>query len=209
MQIDGPVVTRLAGKCDHALALAEIVGAEKMGALGIGGHRGQKPARFLLGRLMPEDRQAESRLGNKEIASDEFEGRAGRIGTALVVAGNDGARALPFKHDLGRAQYVAGRNQPDRNAIYGLAAIGGGETPRAVGAIAHFHDLDGLMSGEHGAVARAGMIAMTMGDHRPVDGQMRIDVKLARLAKEPALGRIEPAFRTRFRHGSSYGVEAT
>ena len=49
------------------------------------------------------------------------------------------------------------------------------------------------LSAKHGAVAGAGMIAVAMSDHRAVDGQMRIDVELARLAIEPAPGRIEPA----------------
>ena len=91
---------------------------------------------------------------------------------------------------------MASRHQPDRNTIDHLAAIGGGEALGAIGAIAHFHDLDGFGRGEHGTMARAGMIAMAMGDHRPIDGKMRVDMELARLAIEAALGRIEPVFRT-------------
>ena len=41
-------------------------------------------------------------------------------------------------------------------------------------------------------MARAGVIAMTMGDDGAVDGRMRIDEELAGLAKEPAFGGINP-----------------
>ena len=57
---------------------------------------------------------------------------------------------------------------------------------------ARLHDLDGLARGEHGAVAGAGVIAMAVGDDGAIDRARRVDEEAARLAKEPAVGRIEP-----------------
>ena len=61
---------------DHALALAEPVDAEKMRAVGIGGDRGDEPAGLAGGALVAEDRQAEGRLGDEEIAAPQLEGRS-------------------------------------------------------------------------------------------------------------------------------------
>ena len=62
-----------------------------------------------------EHRQGEGRLGHEDVAGDRLEGRAGRVAAALVVAGNDDALAGMLQHDLGRAEDMAGRHQPDRD----------------------------------------------------------------------------------------------
>ena len=100
MQVDRRVEAGLAENDDHPLAFAEPIGAEEMGAVGIGGDRGDEALRLAGGVLVAEDRQAEGRLGDEEIAAPELEGRAGRVGGALVVAGDDRAGALPGQLNL-------------------------------------------------------------------------------------------------------------
>ena len=114
MKIDRRIIARLPGQHDHALAFAETIDAEQMGALGIGRKRSDQPQGFLLRRLVPEHRQAECRLGDEEIAWDEFERPAGRIGTALVVARHDHARALPVEHHLAGAENMPGGDTATR-----------------------------------------------------------------------------------------------
>ena len=58
---------------------------------------------------MAEDRQAEGRLGDEDVAAHRLEGRAGRVGAALVVARGDDAQALGLEGDLRRAEHVPGR----------------------------------------------------------------------------------------------------
>ena len=49
---------------------------------------------------MLKDRQAEGRLGHKQIAGHQFEGLGGAVGIGLVVAGDDGASPLIFDQNL-------------------------------------------------------------------------------------------------------------
>src|SRR3546814_11528109 len=53
---------------------------------------------------MAEHRQAEGRLGDEDVARDDFERRAGRVGAALVVAGDDDPFATIFHRDLRAAE---------------------------------------------------------------------------------------------------------
>ena len=64
-----------------------------MRSVGEGRERGEQAADLARVGLMAEHRQPEGRLGDEEVAADELEGRRGRIGAALVVAGDDGATA--------------------------------------------------------------------------------------------------------------------
>lgn len=57
---------------------------------------------------------------------------------------------------------------------------------------AHTHDGECLGRGERLAVAGPGMVAMTMGDHRPRYGNGRIDVKISGRAIKTARRRVEP-----------------
>ena len=61
---------------------------------------------------MAEHRQGEGGLGDEQIAGHELEGRAGRVGAALIVAGDDDAAALPFDHHLRAAEHMAGGHEP-------------------------------------------------------------------------------------------------
>ncbi|MNS36633.1 hypothetical protein D3C72_688270 [compost metagenome] len=95
VDIDGLVIARLAQQPDEALRLAERIGADEMGAFGELLDRAQQPSDLLDVRRMAKDRQAERGLGDEDVARHGFEGGAGGIATALVVAGGgDGQAAL-------------------------------------------------------------------------------------------------------------------
>ena len=67
-------------------------------------------------------------------------------------------------------------------------------------AVAHGHDAQGLPRRHDGAVARAGVIRMAMGDQRPLHRADRIDVEVAEGAIEPLRGLGEDVGGTQ-RHG--------
>ena len=126
MQIDRPLVARLAQQRDHPLAFAEPIDADHMGALGELRVRPEQLRHFLARVAMLEHRQREGRLGDEEIARDELEGGAGRVGAPLVIAGDDDARALPLDQHLRAAEHVPGREQRHRHVADGDPfAIGG------------------------------------------------------------------------------------
>lgn len=65
----------------------------------------------MLGRRMAEDGKREGCLRDEDVAGLDLEGRAGGIGVALVVAGDDGAAAPPFQACAEPSTCPAGRNQ--------------------------------------------------------------------------------------------------
>jgi hypothetical protein len=58
-----------------------------------------------------EHRQCEGRLGDEQIAGLRLEPRAGRVGPALVIAGNDDPNAFVFNDQLGAAEHMPGRHE--------------------------------------------------------------------------------------------------
>ena len=93
VQIDRRVVAGLAQQRDHALRLAERIGADEMRALGKQRDRAQQLGDLAVGIAVAEHRQREGRLGDEHVARHQLERRAGRIGDVLVVAGGDDAQA--------------------------------------------------------------------------------------------------------------------
>ena len=153
---------------------------------------------------MAEHRQRKGRLGHEHVAGDRLEGRAGRVAAALVVARHDDALAGILQHDLGRAEDMAGRHEPERNvaqidrfAITKRLRLSGGGL-----AVARPHDRQGLRRGEDLAVAGPGVIGMAMGDDGPVDRADRIDIEPGRRAPQTALGRFQPFFRSQPGHAA-------
>src|SRR3546814_16012675 len=63
-----------------------------------------------------------------------------------------------------------------------------------LGAEALAHDRQGLRRRQHGAVAGACVVAMTVRNDRAADRAVRIDSEVARLAIEAARGYLEPGF---------------
>ncbi len=186
VEVDRRVVAAVAQEADQALGLAEGIGADEVGAVGEAGERGAE-AGDLAGRVgVVEHRQAEGGLGDEEIAGDRLEACTGRVGGALVVAGDDGAAAGGLDGDLGRAEDVAGGVEADAGGAEVDGRAEGGFLGGAgeIGAVADRHDLEGLAGGEDGAVAGAGVVGMGMGDQGSGDRADRVDMGLRRFAPE-------------------------
>ena len=132
MQVDRVVIAAFADEGDHALGLAERVAADDVRAIGLLGERTQQPRRLGLGIGMLEDRQAERRLGDEQVACDEFERLGRAVVQALVIAGDDDALALVLQQHLGAAEDVAGGIERDGYAVdlQGLAELQGLERAR-------------------------------------------------------------------------------
>ncbi len=169
----------------HPLGLAEAVGHQQAGPAngGVapppGIHLGQHGG---LG-LPAVDRQAKGGFGDEAVAAQRLEGWAGGVGLVVgaevVVARGHPHPAGVFQPHLGRAQHMAGGVQADAHAVvHHHLAIGQAlqVQPRAQPAAQHT-GADG--SGQHLAVAGAGMVGMGMGDHRPRHRAPGVDVEVA------------------------------
>jgi len=169
-----------------------------MGALREEAERGQQPIDLVGIVRMAEDRQAESRLGDEDVAGHRLERRAGRVGAALVVARDDDPGAVMLQHDLGAAQHMAGRSQPelDRAERQALAIAERLQAAARCVAEAHPHDRQGTRRRQHPLMAGPRMVAMAVADHRPVDRPARIDVETAGLAIETLRPDLEPLLGT-------------
>ena len=73
----------------------------------------EQPVDLAAGVGMAEDRQAEGRLGDEDVARHRHERRAGRVGPALVIARDDDPLAVMLQHDLRRAEHMAGGDEAD------------------------------------------------------------------------------------------------
>ena len=187
MKVDGPVIARQPQQADDALRLAERIGADQMGALGKEFLRGEQARDFLLCRRVAEHRQSKGRLGDENLAAQKFETGAGGIGGALVVAGNDDAKAVPVHADLRRAQNMPGRMQGHVDAAEPQGLAIGQSLRRAGEVLAHAkpHDIQRLLCRQHRAMAGARVIGMAVGDDGARDRTRRIDMEIAGRATKP------------------------
>ena len=197
MDIDRSIPARLSKQTDQPLGLAQGIGADQVRALGELERRGHQLGRLLAGRRMAEHRQGEGRLGDEDLAGLGLEGGAGRIGPALVVAGDDDGQPLPGDRRLGRAQHMAGRRQPhiDPVAAHRLAIGHRLHRPGEVRAIAFGHDVQRRGRGDDRAVPGARVIGVAMGDHRPRDRLGGVDIEVPRRAVETLGPWMQQAFR--------------
>ena len=126
----------------QALRLAEGIGADHVCPLREERDGLQELANFAAGVGVAEDRQPEGRLGDEDIARDEFEGRAGRVRGALVVSRHDDPRAAGLDDDLGRAEDMAGRRKAHIDAAdaHRLAEPRRFGPLREIGAVSQRHD---------------------------------------------------------------------
>jgi hypothetical protein len=146
---------------------------------------------------MVEHGQGEGRLGDEHVARHRLEGRAGRIGAALVVAGDDDALALVLEHSLCGAEDVTGGHEAHRDAADGDAFA---VFQRLLAGIRHVleagaHDRQGFRRGERAAMARPGVIAVAVGDHGAAHRHGGVDIEIAGLTIEAARRRVEPGAR--------------
>ena len=183
MQIDGGVVAGFADQLDDPLRLAKGVGADDMAALGLRGDRGEQACDLCCRIRMLKDRQAEGRLGHKQIAGHQFEGLGGAVGIGLVVAGDDGASPLIFDQNLRTAENMAGRIQRDDSIIDRQRLTKGKflEPAGAVRSVAVLHNVDGLRCRQHMFVAWTRVVGMPVCDNRPVNRPHRVDIGVDRL----------------------------
>ncbi len=165
MDVDGVVMAPGAQFADQALRLAQGVGADQDAAVGMGVQGGEQAVDLAARVGMAEDRQAECGFGDEDVAGDGFEGFAGGIGAALVVAGDDYPLASVGQQDLGGTEDMAGGHIADRDAVHAdFFAIGHRRARR--GAVAQGHDRQRFLRRPDMAVAAARMIGMAMGDER-------------------------------------------
>ena len=147
---------------------------------------------------MAEHRQSKSRFGDEDVARQQLERRAGRIGDVLVIAGGDDAQALGLDRDLGGAEHMPGGMEGHFHAVEIEAFAVGHRLGRAgeIVAVAQPHQIEGLLRRQYRAVAGAGVIGMGMRDQRPLHPARRIDMEGAALATDAGRRRHEKIFRT-------------
>ncbi len=154
-----------------------------LGKLGDGVHQ---LLDLLTVRRMPENGQAEGRLGDEDVAGDGIETRARGIAAALVVAGDDHGEALPPHHRLGGTQNVARRRQGNFHGVsrHGLAISQGAGLSGEIITVSDGHDRQGFGGRHDQAVAGARMIRVAVGDDRAIHRPDRVDVEVARRTVE-------------------------
>src|SRR5260221_385882 len=164
VEIDGIGVTLSAQQRQHALALAERIDADDMTALREELHRMEQLADLLRIGWMAEYRQPEGRLGDEDIAALRLEGRAGRVGPALVVAGDDDAAPAILEHDLRAAEHMTGRREADRDIAEADRLAIAQRLQRAAGFLAKpaLHDGERLGCGQDAAGRGPGALTITM-----------------------------------------------
>ena len=208
MEIERAVVAGLADQGHDALRLPQRIGADDMRPLGKEPDRFQELADLSMGGRVAEDRQAEGRLGDEDVAGHGFEAGASRVALALVIPGGDDPQAAAFDDDLRRSEHMPGRPQPEADAVDGqLLAIGQDLLRQARPPLPQpsGHDGEGLARGEHMPVAGPGVIGMAVADHRTVHGAGRIDEEAAGLAMEAGRSDLQPGFRVGSVHGAHMG----
>ena len=136
---------------------------------------------------MPENWQAKSRLGHKSLAGQQLETGAGRIGSALVIAGDDNAKTGFGDPDLSRTEDMAGGMKRHFDVAKAQALAISQRLCRAgeIFAETKAHDVQRLSRRQHRAMTGAGVIGMGVGDHGARDRPRRIDMKISGRAVKP------------------------
>ena len=178
---DRLVVAGRAQLGDQALRLAERVGADQHAAIRMIVERLAKLGDLPGHGRMAEHRQAEGRFGDEHVAGQDFEGRAGRIGAALVVAGDHHPFAGALEQDLRRAENVARRKEGRRDTTLEAERLAVLDRYRAcAGLVAQLHDRQRCGGGDRLAVTAARVIAVAVGHQGSRDRPGGVD---------PAIGR--------------------
>src|SRR5216683_1638192 len=174
-------------------------------------HRGQQFLDFVRRMAVTEHRKAEGGLGDEDIARNQFERRAGGVGRVLVVAGGDDAGVLAGDRDLRRAQYMACGVKFDGDVAesYRFAIGDGLRSAGEIIAVAQPHHVEGLLRGQHRAMARPGMVGMAVGDHGALDRPYRIDVEAPRFAAQSGGNGHQDVLRTHLGYIIRYEIHSS
>src|SRR5918993_4891976 len=126
----------------------------------------EQPVDLAAGVRMAENGQAEGRLGDEDVAGHRLERSAGRVLSALVVAGNDHPFARMFEDDLRRSEDVAGRPEADVHLAdpHGFAIS---DRIAVLVAVAGRHDRQRFRSRPALRVPAARVIGMAVRDEGP------------------------------------------
>ena len=100
VKIDRIIVAARPKLCDDTLRLAESVSADEYAAAWVRMQAMKQAVDFAACVGVPKDGKSERRLGDEDVARDRHEGRAGRVGPALVISGHNDSLARVLKHDL-------------------------------------------------------------------------------------------------------------
>ncbi len=179
VDIDWGVVAGLTQECDHALCLAERVGADKMRAFRKNLLRGEQFVDLDMGLRVPEDREAECRFADKRVTGERNERFTSRIALAFIITRDDGPGAATCEQNLRGAQHMAGRMKTHVNAaeIEHLAIARGLRRAGEIVAIADRHDRKRLSGSQHSRVTGTRVVGMSMGDECARHRAQRIDKK--------------------------------
>ena len=152
---------------DDPLRLPQRVGADQHAAARVGVKAVEQPVDLAAGLRMAEHGQPERRLGDEHVARHGHEAGAGRVGPALVVAGDHDLLALVLQHDLSAAEDMARGHEADVDVADANRLVVGDGLPARLRTVAAFHDRQRLGSREHRAMPAARVIRVAMRDHRP------------------------------------------
>ncbi len=200
MQIDRCVVAGFSQQRDHALCLAERIGADQMRALRKQRHRGQKFFHLVRRAAVAKHRQAKSGLGDEDVAGHHLERRAGRVGRILVVTGGDDADASVSHRDLRRAQHMACGMKFDGDVAesYRFAIANGLRRAGEMVAVTQPHHVERLLRRQHRAMARPRVVGMAVGNDGALDRPHRIDMEAAGFAAQAGGDGHQDVLRTHF-----------
>src|SRR5262245_24492431 len=115
MDVDWLLIASAAQFHDDALRLAQRIGADQYAAPRLGAQAMEQPVDLAASVGMTKHRQAERRVADEYVAGRHDEGRAGRIGPALIVARDDHSLAAILEDNLRRAQHMTGGHKADRD----------------------------------------------------------------------------------------------
>ena len=171
---------------ENALGLAEGIAEQHAGLASglVAAPPGVDLAEDLLLGFPAVDRQAEGGFGDEGVTAHRLERRAGAVGLDLVVTGRDPDLAPVFQAYLGRAEHMAGGVEAEGDAVVIEGFAVGQGLQVDIGAQTAAQDAGAGGGAEVVTVAGAGVIAMTVGDDRPLHRPPGVDVEVAGWAVE-------------------------
>ena len=159
-----------------------------MGAIGIGRDAAQQLVYLAAVVRMAEHGQCKCGFRDEHVAWNWLKRCASGVAAPLIVAGDDNANAADFNDDLGRAEHMAGRDESYAHIAdrMRLSVSGGLRLAGEACAVALRHDCKRLPCRHHPAMARAGVVAVSVCNERAINRTDGVDVEIAGGTIEPA-----------------------